>query len=295
MKYLSYLLIQTGRNLKQTWDAQFMTLFTVSLSVLIFAFFFLVYTNVMKAGDKLGNEIRLIVYLQEEIIPEMLPSIEQKIRDFAEVEKIEYVNREQAYDRLLNQLDADKDVLEDLGPSFLPPSIEVYPYKDLKNLAKIKQFSDYLATLPGATKIQYGHSWLERFSYFTQLLRIIMFLSGILLVLTTTFMVAYTIRLTLFARQEELQILRLLGASSSYIKGPLLIEGLLQGAVGALIGLMALYYLYQWVINHFSGPGFLNIFDLNFFPATVLASILTASIILCICGSMASIRKFLRV
>ncbi len=295
MNFLPYILAQTGRNLRQTWGTQLMTLITVSLSVLIFAFFFLVYANFQKVGAKLGDELRLIVFLHEEIIPELQPQIERKIRDFSEVEKVVFISRQEAFTRLSKQLDQDRDILTDLGHDFLPPSIEVYPNKSLKSLARIKQFSDYLATLPNADKVQYGHDWVERFGYVTNLLRLIVVLSGGLLIMTTVFMVSYTIRLTVIARRDELELFRMLGATNTYIQGPLMLEGLLQGLLGSAIGLISLFTLFLWIKERFSGPGLLKLFDFTFFPPITTSIILVVSILLCTGGSLFSIRKFLRV
>lgn len=295
MKFLSYSLIQTGRNLQKTWASQLMTLVTVSLSVLIFAFFFLIYTNMIKAGDRLGDELRLVIYLEEMPVPELQLQLKKKITDYSEVEKIEFISREQAFARLAGQLGNDRDVLSDMSPSFLPPSIEIYPKKDLKSLSEIKQFSEYLATLPGAVKVQYGHDWIERFHYFTRLIRMIVFLSGILLILTTTYMVANTIRLAVIARQTELEVLRLLGATNSYIRTPFLIEGLLQGFMGSALGLIPLHLLFNSVKTRFSTPVFLNVFEFTFFPPSTILIIIAVSIILCTGGSFSAMRKFLRI
>lgn len=272
-----------------------MTLITVSLSVLIFSFFFLVYFNLQKAGIQLGENIRLIVYLDEEVPQVMRPQIEKKIREFSSVEKIVFKSRQNAYEHLSKQLGNDNDVLADLDPSFLPPSIEVYPAKNLKTLATIKDFSEYLTALPGAQKVQYGKNWIERLGYFTQLTRLIVLLSGGLLVLTATFMVSSTIQLTVIKRQAELEILRLLGAAKSYIQIPLVIEALLQGFFGATLGLSCLFLLYLWIKTKFSGPSFLSVFNFTFMPHPIVAGILIASIALCSIGSFISIRKFLRV
>lgn len=272
-----------------------MTLVTVSLSVLIFSFFFLIYTNMIKAGARLGDNLRLTVYLEDEVVPQLQSQLKKKIRNFSEVEKIVFVSRAQAFEGLSKQLGEERDVLNDLGPSFLPPSIEVYPKKDLESLAQLKDFSDYLSTLPGAMKVQYGHGWVERFGYFIQFLKIILLLSGCLLILSTTFMISNTIRLTVFARKKELETLRLLGATNTYIEAPLLIEGIVQGVLGSAIGIVFLYFLYQWVTMRFSGPGFLNLFNITFFTPSVTAVILLISILLCTFGSLFSIRKFLRI
>lgn len=295
MQFLAYILRQTGKNLRQTWGTQVMTLLTVTLSVLIFAFFFLIYINMIKASARLGDDVRLIVYLDQEVTEQMRPGLEKKIRDFGPVEKIVFVSRTEAFSRLSAQLGKEKDILNDLGPDFLPPSIEVYPLKNLTDLTKISQFSDFLLTLPHAAKVQSGSDWLRRFGYFTNLLRIVVLLSGSLLIISMTFIVSYTLRLTVLSRQGELEILRLLGATSAYIRLPLLLEGMLQGLLGSGLGLAALYILYQWIASRFSGPGFLKLFDFAFFPPELTATILLASIVLCTVGSLFSIRRFIRI
>jgi cell division transport system permease protein len=285
---------QAGRNLRQTWTSQFMTFLTVSLSVLIFAFFYLIYTNMIGTGDRLSDDLRLIVYLEDEPGPQMQEQLRRKIENFDDVEEIIFISKEEAYERFARQLGDDSDVLSDMPKNFLPASIEVIPLQSLRGYNQIKLFSEYLENLPGTEKVQYGQEWVERFYYFTRLLTIVVFLSGTLLILTATFMVAYTIRLTIMGRQDELELLKLVGATNSYIRMPFLIEGILQGFMGSIIGLSALYGLFQWISAHFTGPGLLNLFHFNFFPPIVILSIILSSICLCSLGSYTSIRKFLR-
>ena len=286
---------QVGRNLRQTWGSQLMTLLTVTLSVLIFAFFYLVYTNMLKWGDRLGEDLSLIVYMKEEPGPELQQQLINKITTFDEVEKISFVSREEAFQRFANQLNQNKDVLDDLPRDFLPPSIEVIPLKNLRSLNQVKLFSAYLEKLPGTLKVQYGHEWVEKFYYFTKLLSIVMLLSGTLLILTTIFMVAYTIRLTILGRQDELELLKLVGATNNYIRVPFLLEGLLQGILGSTMGICSLFLLFQWIKSHFSGPGFLNLFEFSFFPPVVSITIIGTSILLCMLGSFSTMQKFLRI
>ena len=294
MKALS-IITQTARNLGQTVGSQVMTLITVSLSVLIFSFFSLVFFNLQRSGIQLGEYIKLIVYLDQEPTVTEKPLLEKQIQGFAPVEKIVFKSRAEAFEQLSRQLGPDRDLLTDLTPDFLPPSIEVYPARNLTALTEIKQFSDFLATLPGAHKVQYGREWIERLASFTQLVRLIVYLSGGILILTSTFMVSSTIRLTVVTRQAELEILRLLGADSAYIKTPLFLEGLIQGILGSGLGILCLYTLFNWVQSRFSGQSLLDIVAFKFLPGDIVALIFAASILLCTLGSMISIRKFLRV
>ena len=75
-----FFLKQTGRNLRQSWPTQLMTLLTVSLSVLIFSFFLLLYINIINAGARLGDDLRLIIYLNEEVEPPLQPVLAKKIK-----------------------------------------------------------------------------------------------------------------------------------------------------------------------------------------------------------------------
>ena len=286
---------QVGRNLRQTWGSQLMTLLTVSLSVLIFAFFYLIYTNMLNLGDKLGDDLSLIVYLEDEPGPELQQQLTKKITNFDEVEQIRFISRAEAYNRFARQLGQNQDVLNDMPKDFLPPSIEVIPLKNLRSLNQVKLFSTYLSHLPGTLKVQYGQDWVERFYYFTKLLSIIVLLSGTLLILTTIFMVAYTIRLTILGRQAELELLKLVGTTNNYIRTPFLLEGVLQGLLGSFLGIFSLYILFQWIKLRFSGPSFLNLFEFAFFSPEVSITIIGVSILLCTLGSYSTMQKFLRI
>ncbi len=286
---------QVGHNLRQNWPTQMMSLLTVTLSVLIFSFFLLLYLNVVNLGARLGDELRLVVYLDNEIEPAMQPLVSNKITAYAKVDKVIFISRAEAFIRLQKQLDKEKDLLTDLGPEFLPPSIEVYPEKSFQNFTRLKEFSDFLATLPGVQKVQYGQEWLERFGYFTELLRVIVGLSGALLVLATGFMVSCTIRLTVVAKESELEILRLVGASNRYIQAPLFFEGILQGVLGSTLGLSLLYVIFLWTRTHLGGASFLNLLNYTFLPLSVTAMIIGGATLLCAWGSLLSIRKHMRI
>ena len=295
MSFLLTIVSQTGRNFIQTWGSQLLNLVTISLSVLIFSFFLLSYTNMIQAGKQLGDDLRLVAYLDEEPSPALQEEYRRKILKFDTVKKIVFVSRKDAFERFKNELDSDRDVLTDMPEDFLPPSLEVYPRRSLNSLTRIKRFSDYLLTMPGVLKVQYGRQWIERFYSFVRLMRIVVILSGSLLILTSTFMIARTIRLTLLSRQRELELLRLCGASSAYIRAPYFLEGALQGLLGAALGLAALYVLFRWITLQFSGSALFSFFPFTFFSLPVIAVIVGLSTLFCAGGSFSSTRKILQV
>jgi cell division transport system permease protein len=295
MSFSRTIFSQTGRNLVKTLGVQLFTLLSVSLSILIFSFFLLLYLNLTRSGELLAGELRLTLYFQDDLALEQQEQFKSRIRAYTEVKSISYVSREEAFARLSLQLGNENDILAGLDPSFLPASLEVYPETDFSNLTLIKELADFLAVLPGVEKVQYGQEWLNRFSSFNQLIRIVVVISGALLVLTTIFMIFHTIRLTLVARGEEIEILRLLGANRLYIQGPLVLEGLLQGLLGSSLGLLLLYLLYAWTATQLENSDFLISFDTSFFSLPILTAIILTTTFLCMIGSLLSTRKFLRI
>lgn len=293
MKFLFAVIHQTWRNIVQTWRSQLLSLVTITLSVLIFAFFYLVYMNALHAGDLLNNDLRLVVYLEEQPDQALQEEYRHKIEKFDKVEKIEFVSRLEAYDRFKEQLNENQDVLQEVPHDFLPSSIEIYPKRSLDTLSRIKLFSEYLQSLPGVLKVQYGREWVERFYSFIQLIRIIVFLSGALLILTTTFMMGHSIRLTMLTRKKELELLRLVGASDNYIRFPFFLEGAILGVLGAGAGIGALYLLFSWIQLRFSGHGEAGMFSFSFFDGSALGVIILLAVLLCAGGSFTSTRKIL--
>jgi cell division transport system permease protein len=288
-------LSQFRRNLGLTWASQCLTFCAVALSVLIFSFFYLIYFNMNLAAVHLGQDLRLVVYLEQEPDAATQESLRKKIQMYEQVRKIDFVSRRQAFERFAARLGEASDILADMPKDFLPPSIEVYPYQSIDMLARMATFSDYLQKLPGVMKVRYGREWLDRFFNFMQLLQVVVILSGLLLILTSTFMVGGTIRQGILSRRDELEVLRLLGAGNGYIRTPFFIEGLLQGLCGALAGLGALYVIFLWTKSRFVGPEMFRRFELQFFPAAVVAAIVLASVLLCTLGGISSMRKLLRV
>ncbi len=294
MRFLTVVLQHTCRNMLFTWKSQVMTLVTVSLSVLIFSFFYLIYSNALHVSRELGDDLRLIVYLDENPVPAMQEQYRMKILKFDQVDRIEFISSQQAFKRFEKQLGDNSDVLTGVPADFLPPSIEVYPVRSLDSLSRIKRFSDYLQTLPGVLKVQYGKEWIERFFSFIRLMRVVVLLSGSLLIMTTTFTVAHTIRLTLLSRKQELELLRLVGATNNYIRMPFLLEGALQGLLGASCGIAALLLLFNWIKLQFAGPATLTLLPFTFFPWPNILAIIGIATLLCAAGSFSTTRRILQ-
>jgi len=178
--------------------------------------------------------------------------------------------------------------------AFLPAALEIHPGQRLATLEELDGFAAFLRTLPDVVSVRYGRDWLVRFLAFSRLVRVVTLLSGALLVLTTTFTIGATIRLTIASRRREIEVLNLLGASAAYIRLPLLFEGLLHGLAGSALGLTVLALLYRWVVAHFGDQALFLSFQPSFLPPAPVAFIAGTTTLLCLGGSLASIQRCLR-
>lgn len=295
MNYLAFLLNHTISNLRSSWAMQLTTMVAVTISVLIFSFFCLISTNIQRVGLSLEKEVKIIAYLDKAPLAGDIGKLTNRITAISGTSKIIHISPEQAFDRMAKQLGPEKDILSGLTPSFLPHTLEITGAGAGGSITDIKETAARIAALPTVGKVQYGEKWLKHFTQLTNLIRATVILSGVLLILTTTFMVSYTIHLSLNSRSRELKILKLLGATDSYIKGPVIMEAFLLGTGSALTGIAFLYLLFQWLTNHFNNPNTLNFFHLSFLPLTTIISILLLCVVFCISGSLISIRKILHI
>jgi len=295
MNYLAFLFSHVISNLRSSWAMQLMTMVAVTISVLIFSFFCLISTNIQQIGLTLEEEVKIIAYLNQDQTPVNILRLTNKITKISDASAINHITPEQALSKMARQLGPEKALLNGLSPSFLPHTLEITPGGPGGEITNIKDTAGQIAALPGVVKVQYGEKWLKRFNQITHLIKATVILSGILLILTTTFMVSYTIHLSLNSRSDELQILKLLGATDSYIKGPVVMEAFLLGTGSALTGLAFLYLLFQWLINSFNNSNALYFIHLSFLPLPITVIILSLCIIFCVSGSLISIRKILHI
>jgi cell division transport system permease protein len=147
----------------------------------------------------------------------------------------------------------------------------------------------------GIGEVQYGEEWVKKFMTFFQFIRILGLMIAGFLVLTVLFIVSNTIKLTVLARQDELEILALVGATPFFIKAPFLIEGMLQGVVGAIIAISILtagyYSMLANAVNFLS----FNPADagLTFLPIPYIVALIFGGVILGFIGSLVSLKKLI--
>ena len=270
------------------------TLSTIAISMLILGLFSLIYLNVQQSLQQMGGELQITAYLQETISSEQAEVLRSKVADWPEVERITYISKEQALARFRSQLREYAGILEGLKENPLPASLELTLMPQYGRSGNIKELSTRLGRLPGVAEVQYGRKWMAKLRVFVEVMKLVGITVGGLLLIATIFVISNTIKLTFYSRREELEIMRLVGATDFFIKAPFLIEGLLHGLGGALLAAGGLSLLILFLFSHLDLPLRLAVMAGSLPTGQLVAGFLGLGLLLGVLGSMVSLRRFLR-
>jgi cell division transport system permease protein len=289
--------VRALRNFRQAPVLCAAAVLTVAVSLTIIAVFAVLLVNVQNLTRLWSDQVQLVAYL--DVLPEerKLQSIIEGLHNLPQVEKAVLISKEAAYSRFRTRLGGDADLLDGLGADFLPASLEITLDESHRTEAGVQTVIGVLRAGGGFSEFRYGQEWLERFEAFVRLLRLGgLALTGFLL-FAALFVVANTIKLTLYARRDELEIMALIGATPFYIKFPFLIEGALQGLLGGLLALTGTYLLFTLFLQQGLATILLatGLTGIVFLPTVQMWLVVFVGIMLGIIGSILSLGKFVRV
>jgi len=294
---LGYLLSRALRNVRQTPFLFSATVLTVTVSLAMVAIFILLVLNLQRVGSGWGQEIQIVAYFDK------LPSQTQRLEWQAllakrpEVTSVNYIDKYEAYDLFAKQLGTEKSLLEGIKPDVLPASLQVALNEDYRDTEAVEKLASYMRKDLKLPEVHYGREWVERFETAVSVVRLVAFLLGTILVLTALFIVGNTIRLALYSRRQELEIMSLVGATPFFIRTPFLIEGALQGIIGGGLALGSLYLVYHLYLLENLQVLLMAIgdFEVLFLPLPVQGGLLLAGLLLGLLGSSLALRRLIKV
>jgi len=284
-------------NLRQNVFVSVVTVGTITLALLIASLFLLVYVNLEGMATSWSDKVQITAYFDREPTPLAVAALKGRVKAIPGTSKVVFVTKQEAEARLRSRLKGQESLLEGVSSEVLPASLEIGLDRSHRENAQVTRYVAALKQIAGITEVQYGEEWVQRFNTFMNFFRLVGALLGGFLAIAVLFIVSNTIKLTIYARKDELELLGLVGATRFFIKAPFLIEGVLQGAAGAVLSLALLGACY-FALLHNAG----NFLGLNpagaglcFLPAGHLAAILCGGILLGFIGSLTSLRRFINI
>jgi cell division transport system permease protein len=235
-----------------------------------------------------------MVYLEPQVADPAVDDLRRRLEKLPAVGKAVFISREEGLARLKKQLERQLSLLTNLKANPLPHAFEVQLRPSIRDWEAVARLAAAIQELPGVDEVEYGQGWLERFSAILRLFKLSGFGMCSLFFIATVFIVANTTRLVLYGRREEIEIMRLVGASEGFIRAPLYLEGMLQGVIGAAAGLTGLLAGHLYLSAQID-PGLLpGRFEVRFFSPALIAAILGGSTLAGWLGSFLSLRQQLK-
>ena len=257
MTVVGYALEEAWVSLRRSGRSALVSIGTIAIAFMTLGGFLLVSVNVQGVLDQWLQAAEMSIYLHDTASEEDRLALEQFLRSQPMVADVEYVSREQALERFRADFPELRDVTTGVGENPFPSALEVRLRTANGGNDAADNLSKEVAGRPGVSDIRYDRRWLERLVGVVTSARLAGALVASILMLGAAFTVAAVVRLSLYARRDELEIMQLVGAPFSYIRGPFVVEGLLLGGIGAAVALMAIAILYstlsRWLGSDLAG------------------------------------------
>ena len=263
---------------------------TIAVSLFVLGAFLTVASALSGLVTRWTETVQVIVYLEDATPERVLKSLEARLREDPAVASLQYVSREEALARFRGMFRDLSSLPEDLGENPFPASLEVNLRPERQSAVEVERLAKGLTGAPGVREIQYDLLWIERLSTGVRLVRVVGAFLGGILVLAAVFTISNVIRLTIYAREDELDIMRLVGATRAYVKGPFVAEGVIQGGLGGLAASFLLWTALAWFSRDLQVSDLLPHATIALSPA--LAGLLVAGgMVVGLAGSLMSLSR----
>jgi cell division transport system permease protein len=266
----------------------------VTASLLVFGIFLIISVNLkFKIDNMLENQLQIEVYCDSNLDETQVKDIEANIKMNSFVSDVKRVTKQEALERCKELLE-DGSILEGYDGSFLPESFII----KVKDAEHIKSVVETFRAIKGVESIGFLEGNVNELSKISYWARIISMLLLAILLSVSVFIISNTIKLTVFARRREINIMKYIGATDWFIRLPFIVEGIIIGFVGAVLSFIITYYCYNTIEGQLSkgilGES-LNFVDINSIVIYVIGSYSIIGTLVGGIGSGISIRKYLHV
>ncbi|MCD6137935.1 MAG: ABC transporter permease [Deltaproteobacteria bacterium] len=268
---------------------------TVTFSLLIIGAFAILYLNINDLIRSWQENIKVVAYLKDAISDSDIEHLRREIVRIDGIAQIRFVSKDAALARLKTQLKHRQSILDGLRENPLPASLEIRLVRPSHNWEQVEQVARQIAVLRGIKDVEYNKPWLQRFLAFTTFFKLASIIIGGFVFATAVFVSSNTIKLALYTKAEEVEIMRLVGATDRFIKTPFYLQNLIEGILGALIALGILFGAYKFFVARVQTLGvWLGPFQVRFLPRTVTGALVVMGMLIGWFSSYFSLKHFLR-
>lgn len=282
------------RSMRSLWENLYLNLVSTSViaaALLLLGVYLTVQHNLSSIVDTWGRDVHVSAYFRAEVPTERRFALRDQLAQDPLVGEVRYVSEAEAQEWLAERVDGLDPILTELGDDVLPASLEVTLVDGAS--ANVEEWAATLAG-PDFVDVDYGQDWIERFNAFLGLLTLLGSVMGLLVVMAALFLVTNTVWLVVYNRRDELEVQKLVGATSSYIVAPFVVEGTLHGVTGGLLALIGLWAVHRLLVLRLQDALQLGIAgDLAMLPGSWLFGLIAVGVALGVGAAMVAVQRFL--
>lgn len=285
MRTLIYSLDTALKNLWREKWINILSVLSISVSLLILGTFLVLTLNVESFISKWFNDFGIVVYMDKGISKDEEETLKEFFQQDRDISSLKYISREEAFAELQDILGADNSMLESVKGNPLPSSFELKLKKEVLSPSLLKQKAALIRKVSGVDDVQFGEKWLASLVRTKMIFRAFALFLGVSLLTAIIFISYSTIKILFYRRMEEIDTLKLLGATRRFIRLPFLIEGIIIGALGGAVCSLLLSFAYRFITSRLIEIMPVIKTSVLSLPADILLSGPVAGALLCLIGS----------
>ncbi len=293
MRRLFYLVREAWANMRTNRTTTIVAILTTAFTLACVGIFLLLYVNLRNAAGWLQEDVKIMVYVGDRLSREGMQELERTLKSDRMVAGVLFVSKEQALGEFRAQFPADSHLLEGLGENPLPASFVVTLAPNFRSPDAMKGWVERVQTMEGVAKVDYNQEWISVLAELIGYSELVAIGVGVLLSAAAVTIIGNTIRLALFARREEIEILRAIGATRTFIRIPYFLEGAVLGACGSALSLGILRLGFELFLQQIQSAGRFSGMEnlISFFPLSVCLALVAAGMGLGFAGSVVSLLR----
>lgn len=257
----------------------------IALSLFVVGLFGLAAWNVREAIQSVESRVEVVAYLRADAVPAAVESALRDIEAFDEVSSVRYISRQEALAIARRDFEELSNVLGSLDTNPLPASFEISLHPGQSGSEVIRLVAAKVAGMPVVEEVQYGADWIDKIYVLRRVAGLATATLGIGFAAVAALIIGAAIRMAVFARRDEILIMRLVGATDGFIRRPFVMEGMLTGLIGAVLALLATWGVYRALVD--------SIEQLTWMPRSWLVIGLVAGVGVGLIASMIAVRRHL--
>ena len=291
MRALTYFLVEAAASIWRGRRAAALAIMTIAAGLFLLGFFLVVNANLGRLIARWTEAAEMSVYLRDDVQPEQRAAIETLLQASGLILRFEYVSKEDAARRFRSDFSDLAGLIEGFDQNPLPASYEIRLRSGTGQQAALDALAARLGDAPGVADVRYDRLWLSRLTMAVALARAVSLIIVTIVSIAAALTVANVVRLAAYARRDEIEIMQLVGSPIAYVRGPFIVEGILQGGGGALLAVVLLWmgYLAARVRYGQLVTGALGLDGLSFLPASAVVLLLLGGMVVgCLGGIVAA-------